>query len=129
MKLLLSNETTLNDVNRQFQSQFPHLSLEFYRHKHQPGETSLFEKRISSHTPLKNVSDLVPGSINIDPGDTVADIEQRFQDKFGLPVQIFRRAGDVWLETAETDGLSLQKQNNMAVVGPRLRFNVNRLFL
>jgi hypothetical protein len=129
MKHFLSSESTLRDVNKGFQSQFPFLKLEFYRYGHQFGETSLFEKKVSSRKPLKDISNLVPGFISIDPMDTVAEVEQRFQKKFGLPVQIFRRAGNVWVETVETDGLTLLKQNSMGVIAPRMNFNVHTLFL
>jgi hypothetical protein len=129
MKLFLSSESTLRDINREFQGHFPCLKLKFYRHTHQSGETSFFDNKISTRQPLKNISDLVPAYINVDPMDTVAEVEQRFQNKFGLPVQIFRRAGDVWVETAQTDDLTLQKQNSMGFVAPKISFNVHTLFL
>ena len=129
MKIFLSSESTLKDINREFQAQFPYLKLEFYRHKHNVGDTSLFENRIPSRVQLKNISDTVPGFMNIDPMDTVAEVEQRFQTKFQLPVQIFRRAGNIWVETVETDNLTLLKQNSMGVIAPRIYFNTNTLFL
>ena len=129
MKIFLSSESTLRDVNKEFQGLFPCLKMEFYRHDHRFGETSFFDQRLSSREPLKNISDRVPGFINIDPMDSVAEVEQRFQTKFGLPVQIFRRAGDVWVETVQTDNLTLQKQNSMGVVAPRMNFNIHTLFL
>ena len=129
MKIFLSSESTLKDINREFQAQFPYLKLEFYRHNHNMGETSLFENKIPSRVQLKNISDNVPGFMNIDPMDTVAEVEQRFQTKFQLPVQIFRRAGNIWVETVETDNLTLLKQNSMGVIAPRIYFNTNTLFL
>jgi hypothetical protein len=129
MNLFLSSESTLRDINKEFQLQFPFLKLEFYRHRHQTGETSLFEKKVSSRKPLKDISNLLPGFISIDAMDSVADVEQRFQKKFGLPIQVFRRAGDIWVETVETDRLTLLKQNNMGVIAPRMNFNVHTLFL
>jgi hypothetical protein len=129
MKLFLSSESTPRDINKEFQRLFPCLKMEFYRHKHQVGATSLFDCKISSRELLKDISDRVPGFINIDPMDTVAEVEQRFQIKFGLSVQIFRRAGEVWLETVETDNLCLQKQNRMGFITPKMSFNVHTLFL
>lgn len=129
MKLFLSTESTLRDINKEFQRHFPCLKLEFYRCNHQPGGSSSFDNRISSKQPLKNISDLVPAYINIDPMDTVAEVEQRFQNKFGLPVQVFRRAGEVWVETVQTDNFTLQKQNSMGFVTTKISFNVHTLFL
>jgi hypothetical protein len=34
-------------------------------------------------------------------------------DIYGLGVQIFRKSGDVWSDTVETDGLTLEEQNNL----------------
>ena len=129
MKLFLSSESTLRDISKEFQQHFPCLKLEFYRRNHQQGESSSFDNKISARQPLKNISDLVPAYINIDPMDTVAEVEQRFQNKFGLPVQIFRRAGDVWVETVQTDDLTLQKQNSMGFITTKISFNVHTLFL
>lgn len=129
MKIFLSSESTLRDINREFQARFPLLKLEFYRHNHQPAQSSVFDNKIPSRVPLKNISDLVPAYISIDPMDTVAEVEQRFQTKFGLPVQIFRRAGDVWVETVQTDDLTLLKQNSMGTLAPKMNFNIHTLFL
>lgn len=129
MKIFLSSESTLRDINREFQARFPLLKLEFCRHNHQPAQSSVFDNKIPSRVPLKNISDLVPAYISIDPMDTVAEVEQRFQTKFGLPVQIFRRAGDVWVETVQTDDLTLLKQNSMGTLAPKMNFNIHTLFL
>jgi hypothetical protein len=129
MKLFLSSECTPWHINKEFQRQFPCLKLEFYRHEHQSGEASFFDDKVSSRETLKDVSNLIPGFINIDPMDTVAEVERRFQTKLGLPVQIFRRAGDIWVETVQTDNLTLQKQNGMGAVTPRISFNTHTLFL
>lgn len=45
---------------------------------------------------------------------TVADLEQLFEQEFGLHVQVLRKAGNFWFETAFTDNLSLQEQNAMS---------------
>ena len=43
---------------------------------------------------------------------TVGDLEQRFQDVYGLSVQVFRKSGKVWLETTVTDNWTLDEQND-----------------
>jgi hypothetical protein len=42
---------------------------------------------------------------------SVADLEKAFMNKFGLLTQVFRRSGNIWLETSITDGWSLRQQN------------------
>jgi len=42
---------------------------------------------------------------------TVAEMEERFRDIYGLGVQVFRKSGTIWLETTVTDGWTLEDQN------------------
>ena len=51
------------------------------------------------------------GIITITPNMTVVDLEQRFNDVYGLGVEVFRKSGKVWLETTVTDGWTLEEQN------------------
>lgn len=46
---------------------------------------------------------------------TVSELEQHFADVYGLSVQVFRKSGEVWLETTTTDNWSLEKQNQEAI--------------
>ena len=93
-----------------------------------PGETC--EEKFHERTSLKEINkNFRPGMIKINSMDTVQELEQRFQKKFDLSVQVYRRMGDIYLETAQTDSLSLEKQNNMGHVAARPAFNVHTLFL
>ena len=130
MKLFLSSESTARDINKEFQKNFPYLKLEFYRRKHNIEESSYWEESLSGNTLLKEIKgNLLPGMITISPLDTVAELEQRFQKNFGLPVQVYRKTRDVWLETVQTDDLTLESQNNIAASISRPRYNIHTLFL
>ena len=130
MKLFLSGESTIKDLNREFQKQFPFLQLEFFNKSHKPGEQSILQQKIADRTPLKNISTLVPAFITIEAFHTVTEVEQRFQNKYGLPVQVLRKAGDLWVETAQTDTLTLEKQNCIGAASVRKEsFNFHTLFL
>jgi len=52
------------------------------------------------------------GEIGITPLLTVSELEQRFQDVYGLGVQVLRKSGRVWLETTVTYGWTIEQQNN-----------------
>ncbi|MCF3107655.1 hypothetical protein LL912_02570 [Niabella sp. CC-SYL272] len=41
----------------------------------------------------------------------MADFESAFFQKTGIAVQVLRLAGTVWIQTTETDDLTLQQQN------------------
>jgi hypothetical protein len=42
----------------------------------------------------------------------VNELENIFQQKFSLSAQVFRKSGNLWLETTMTDNWSLLQQNN-----------------
>jgi hypothetical protein len=40
----------------------------------------------------------------------VEEIEGIFNNKFGLNIQLFRKLGNVWIETVNTDNWTLKEQ-------------------
>ena len=50
--------------------------------------------------------------IEIEERMKVSELEKLFKDKFKLAVQVFRKSGNLWLETTMTDNWSLLQQNN-----------------
>lgn len=131
MKLLLSSETSIRDVNVEFSKNFPFLKLEFYSWPHKKGQSSQQEYKLPNSYRLGSISGLFkPRMLEIKPDETVASLEQRFQNEFGLPVQIFRKTGDQWIETTQTDHLTLEKQNNIGAAASKpARINIYTLFL
>ena len=115
MKMYLHIAPTLqiSDIQHEFNKAFPFLKLEF------------FNNRSFSRSHFSN-SQIIPGNKKI--GDSqlgvkddeieiademkVIDLENLFKDKFKLAVQVFRKSGNLWLETTMTDNWTLQQQNN-----------------
>ena len=50
--------------------------------------------------------------IIITPETTVASLEKKFNDIYGLGTQILRKSGKIWLETTITDAWTLEEQNH-----------------
>lgn len=48
---------------------------------------------------------------NFSADTTVSTIEQDLEVKFGLHAQVFRKSGNVWIETTLTDSWTLAHQN------------------
>ena len=120
MKLIISGETTLREINKDFQKSFPYLKLEFYKIKHKVGESSHFEKKIPAHYSLYEIdSEFETSTINIQPFDTVETFEKKFQDELGLPIQVCRKTENIWVETTQTDHLTLERQNSMGEASSR----------
>lgn len=42
---------------------------------------------------------------------TVQELEKKIEDQLGLHIQVFRRSGNIWLETTVTDEWTLSFQN------------------
>lgn len=112
MKIILRSERTIKDVKEEFNRVYPFLKIEFFSSKHAPGEGSPPSEEIDPSMELIDISGVLrEGAIDINPSDTVKEVEQKFQHQYGLPVQIFRKQKGVWLETTITDDLTLQEQN------------------
>jgi hypothetical protein len=127
MELFLSNESTIREINKEFQKKFPFLKLKFYKYRSTTGENSYWKDKFSGQITLKEMGGkLIPVIIKIDPLDTVAELEKRFHKNHGLRVQVFRKSGDIWIETAHTDALTLEKQT---ASGQQQRYNIHTLFL
>jgi hypothetical protein len=97
MKLHIYSQTTFAEINRFFRSQFPYLQLRFFTEPHREGEGS---------AALNMIQDVYascdsPGAADYIANETLtaAQLESWFAHELGLFVQVFRKSGDVWLET------------------------------
>ena len=114
MKLYLSHDTKVSELKKSFQDHYPYLKIEFFRTRHSLGEGSTWNEMVpGSATLIEVTGQLREGEIEIKPGYKVFEVEQLFQNSFGLPVQIFRKTRFSWIETTKTDHLNLKKQNDM----------------
>lgn len=131
MKLILTPATSIGDLKKQFAACFPNLKLEFFEEEHRQGQSSNMNKRLVNDTLLSLITDIATlKHFQFEPTTTVAEFEQGLQNEFELSVQVFRRSGNVWLETIQTDNLTLEKQNLMASESARpIQFNIYTLFL
>lgn len=108
----ISNEETLQALKQAFNAQFPNLKLEFYKSAHQSGEGSEAREQLDGQVSVGAVrAGGESGTLEVDPNMTVADFEQMMADRFHLYVQLFRRSGNIWLQTTSTDAWILSEQN------------------
>ncbi len=112
MKIEINDHRKVFAIQEEFSKHYPFLKLEFFAKPHKPGGESSKKilkpgsKTIGECRTLHN-----SGTMTISPTMTVVDLEQRFADVYGLGVLIFRKSGNVWLETSVTDGWTLEDQN------------------
>lgn len=108
MLLQINSEKTINDLQKDFSSAYPFLKLEFFK------DTSSSANKKLQQQPLKFI--LKPagkkGSLPFGDSTQVIELEKAFLDEFGLHVQVFRKSGNLWLETTFTDRWTLKQQND-----------------
>lgn len=113
MALRLDNESRISGIRDDFHRKFPYLKLEFFY----PAATAheRFSRKnliMDGNTKLGEITELnKPGYVNISEYQSVARVEHCFNECFGLPVQVFRRSGNAWIETTHTDEWTLARQN------------------
>jgi hypothetical protein len=126
MLLQISGERLLRDVQKDFNRAYPFLKIEFFknddvRKAHYPVQKQLSPSLKITDARYKNVFD---GEVEVMDNMSVSDLENKFMDLFGLSIQVFRRSGNLWLETSMTDNWSLKQQNEngeeISVAKPRL---------
>lgn len=115
MELRIDSETKIKDIQKEFNAFYPYLKLEFFVNPHPENKPSPKAEKIN---PDKGIKELTwfqeSGRINMDSKRTVAQVENDFWETFGLSAQIFRRSGNIWIETSLTDNWTLDKQNQAA---------------
>ncbi len=115
MKISISDSLTIKDIQDIFSQKYPYLKIEFFSKSHRIHAGSRKEFIISPETKIKDCrSQHHTGTLDIFPQTTVAELEMNFQEIFGLFIQVFRKSGDVWIETTVTDDWTLEKQNTEA---------------
>ncbi|MGZ8537369.1 MAG: hypothetical protein ACXWV9_03850 [Flavisolibacter sp.] len=114
MKIQLSHNVKIRDIKKEFEKSFPYLKLEFFKKKHGIEKGNPYKDMVFDDATLLDVTGVMrEGEIAIRPWQSVAEVEQLFQSKFNLPVQIFRKTRHSWIETTKSDHQTMQYQNKM----------------
>lgn len=113
MKLMINNSTTISFIQKEFNTLFPYLKLEFFRHQHVAYQANSKKDLLNAEQSLKQFQKKQhDGKILINENMSVAELEKQFQDVFGVSTQVFRKSGKSWLETSVTDDWTLKQQND-----------------
>lgn len=110
MEIHLSKNKKLSEIQADFQEKLPKLKIEFFNNEHGDLESSEALDQIQADqleliSPPENAQD-----ITINSEMMVSEVEKLFMEKMYINVQIFRKAGKIWIETVHTDHWSLNKQ-------------------
>ncbi len=114
MLIELDDNMNIAAVQQLFNTVFPFLRIEFFEEDVKKDDGIIKRRHIRNSSRV--LGEFRPkhnghGNISIKPDMTVASLEDNFSTTYTLYTQVFRRSGNVWLETTITDGWSLEEQN------------------
>ncbi len=108
----ITDQKKLVDIQREFKEKFPYLTIEFYSGRHKPGEGSPVGEKLNNQQTIGTVRQIhEEGDLQIQDDMSVRELEQQFYSKYGLNAQVFRKSGNLWMQTTSTDDWTLSQQN------------------
>ncbi len=113
MNLHISPNFLISDVQKEFNTEFAFLKLEFFKKKALSHSDYSASQMVPGNRKIGYIQvSRIEGNIEIDGKMKVQDLETRLKDVFSLAVQVFRKSGNLWLETTMTDSWTRTQQNN-----------------
>jgi hypothetical protein len=114
MIISIKKDSLVRDIQHQFTVHFPFLKIEFLKGSFER-ETVLKKEYATPGGFFKRIPSLESeGEINLDLKQTVSELEEHFKEHYGVSIHIFRKAGNVWIETTLTNDWTLERQNKEA---------------
>ncbi|MGV3611901.1 MAG: hypothetical protein ACO1N0_13175 [Fluviicola sp.] len=112
MKITINDQRSISMIQKEFNTVFPYLKLEFFSRMHESEHSSSVRFLKKNNLLLGEFRTNHPsGEVQLSPEMKVSEIEELFKITFGLGVQVFRKSGKIWLETVYTDSWTLEEQN------------------
>lgn len=112
MYIEINDNTTLREIMDVFSDYYPYLKLSFYKNPHKKYEESKESDLIADSRLIDQIKHThVSGLIEMTPLNKVKDVEKEFMDRFGLSVQVLRKAKDEWVQTTGMDDFTLKDVN------------------
>ena len=111
MKIKISDELNIREIQEAFHSQFPFLKIEFFRLSNPIVQPSKKNYLIDSETKIGIARSIHSGEIYIEPQQSVCELKNIFRDRYGLSIQVSRKSGNAWIPSTTTDFWTLFEQN------------------
>lgn len=115
MLLKIFDHEKIDEIQDKFNECFPYLKIEFYQQPHKWHEGSSTNFLIQPGSYIEEIRKThESGILSIKSWDKTGHVEQEFKRLFGLNVQIFRLHKDKWIQTIDSDELTLKEQSDLA---------------
>jgi hypothetical protein len=112
-EIIVKKEDRISAVQQQFNRFFPFLKIEFFNQAPVSGFGNAKNKMIVDDRKMHLINGFIhEGNIELNNNTVVSAFENKFESKCGLFIQVFRKSGNVWLETTATDNWTLKQQND-----------------
>lgn len=105
MYLHISSKLPISDIQKVFSSTFPYLKIEFFR------RPATRYPSPDNHRITEAPQQVAEEDIEITGEMKVRELEQALDKLFSLDARVFRRSGNIWLETTMTNDWTLAHQN------------------
>ncbi|GAB4490983.1 MAG: hypothetical protein OHK0019_10540 [Saprospiraceae bacterium] len=124
MKIEVSKDKTIAQLQEEFSAAYPYIKLVFFTKLHKaykgsPAKFLVSDRNVTLGSLSKKTHS---GVLYLEPEMPTWQVERLFEEEFGLHVQIFRKSGNTWLETSVTDDLTLEEQNMKGKASERHNF-------
>ncbi len=110
--MLVIKENKLSQIQKDFNSIFPYLKLEFFRQRNTVPMGNSKYILVSDDYALKPVKAGKDEGIEVSEDMKVALLEALFLEKYGIAAQVLRKSGSTWLGVSMTDDWTLKRQND-----------------
>ena len=114
MKMVINGERLIKDLQDDFNFAYAFLTIEFFRNGSVRRDRYPAQQKISPQHKLETawIWKKDKGCLDLHDYMTVLELENVLMDEFGLSTQVFRKSGNIWLETTKTDNWTLKQQND-----------------
>jgi len=114
MHIEINDNTTLREIQEVFSAFYPYLKIEIYSRRHKKYEESDEIYQRYANIVIGDIKAThVSGVLEIQPLYKVTDVEQEFQQRFGLSVQVLKKEKNKWEQTTGMDSFTLKELNEM----------------
>ena len=110
--MIITKDKTIKEIKEVFNNSFPGLKIEFYKKHHGAYEGSMKDAQYDEHLTFEKISSSISScEIDLSKTQSTKEVEDAFEERCALHVQIFRMSKDLWLQTSTTDDWTLEHQN------------------
>lgn len=114
MRLRIDGNMRVQQLQEIFSQNFPFLKIEIFKKMVNAPLRHSAQTKIAPGCFFKEILHFKESDFEIEWKEdmTVQELESQFEKNNGITAQVFRKSGNLWLETTVTDQWTLKRQND-----------------